>query len=253
MRTTVLDLNGEPAVILPVMPNRATGLPWDRLQASPREQDDADAPSARPRLSTQAIVDTAIAIADVDGLDAVSIRRVAAILEVRPMSLYTHIVSKDELFALMADELVGMLLVDAPLPGDWRKALTVTSRRMFRTFVSHPWLLALFTRRPRPGPNTAQQTKQSARAVEGLRLPPEDMWRLLGIVNDYVVGNALRVATSPAGRDLVAYLSELEGAEQLELAALRSFEEARLADESFEIGLRVVLDGLERRFVRGRR
>jgi AcrR family transcriptional regulator len=234
------------------MPNRATGLPWDRLDASTRESDDVEVRSTRARLSTQAIVDTAITIADVDGLDAVSIRRVAAILEVRPMSLYTHIVSKDELLALMADELIGTLLVERSLPDDWREALTVTSRRMFRTFVSHPWLLALFTRRPSPGPNAARQAKQAARAVESLRLPPEQMWRLLGIVNDYVIGNALRVATSPAADDLVAYLSETAGGEHPEMTALRRFEEGRLADEGFEIGLHVVLDGLERRFISGR-
>jgi len=232
------------------MPNRATGLPWDRLLDRPA---DVEAVRARGGLSTQAIVDTAIAIADVDGLDAVSIRRVAAVLDVRPMSLYTHIVSKDELLALMADELIGTLMVEQPLPADWREALTMTSRRMFRTFVSHPWLLALFTRRPRPGPNAARQAKQAARAVEGLGLPAEEMWRMLGIVNDYVIGNALRVATSPAANDLVAYLSETDNGEQPELAALRRFEEGRLADQGFEVGLQVVLDGVERRFVTGRR
>lgn len=223
------------------MPNRATGLPWDRVVESGAD--------SRRGLSTQAIVDTAIVIADVDGLDAVSIRRVAAILEVRPMSLYTHIASKDELLALMANELVGTLIVEPPLPEDWREALTVLSHKMFVMFVSHPWLLALFTRRPRPGPNTALQAKQSLRAVEGLRLPPEEVWKLLGIVNDYVIGNALRVATSGVARDLVDTFSEADRAAQPELAELPRFEQARLAHEGFEIGLQVVLDGVERRFV----
>jgi AcrR family transcriptional regulator len=229
------------------MPNRAAGLPWDRVvDPLPTTR------TARAGLSAQAIVDTAIAIADVDGLDAVSIRRVAAVLEVRPMSLYTHIVSKDELLELMANELIGTLIVDDPLPEHWREALVLTSRRMFRMFVSHPWLLALFTRRPRPGPNAAQQAKQLARAVEALRLSPENTWRMLGIVNDYVLGNALRVATSGIARDLVASLSEADRAAQPELAALPRFEEARLARESFEAGLQAVLDGVERRFVTAR-
>lgn len=231
------------------MPNRATGLPWDRLDASTREDDHAEPCSTRARLSTQAIVDTAITIADVDGLDAVSIRRVAAILEVRPMSLYTHIVSKDELLALMANELVGTLLIEGPLPEDWREALTLTSRKMFRTFVSHPWLLALFTRRPRPGPNAALQAKQSAGAVQSLRLPPDEMWTMLGIVHDFVIGNALRLATSGVAEDLLASLSEEERATQPELATLNQSEKARLARDGFEIGLQTVLDGIERRFV----
>jgi len=232
------------------MPNRASGLPWDRVAELAPEPEPVRA--GRGGLSTQAIVDTAIAIADVDGLDAVSIRRVAAILDVRPMSLYTHIVSKDELLELMANELVGTLIVEPPLPDDWREALTTISRAYFNMFVSHPWLLALFTRRPRPGPNAARQAKQLAAAVDGLRLPPEDVWRLLGIVNDYVLGNALRVATTGSARDLVDALSEEDRATLPEVEALSRIEETRLADAGFEIGLEVVLDGVERRFVSGR-
>jgi AcrR family transcriptional regulator len=233
------------------MPNRATGLTWDRLVESAADGDSAR--SARSGLSTQAIVDTAIALADVDGLDAVSIRRVAAVLGVRPMSLYTHIVSKDELLALMANELIGTMIVEDSVPEDWREALTVLARRSFVMFASHPWLVALFTRRPRPGPNAALYAKQMAHAVESLRLPPEEMWTMLGIVNDYVRGNALRVASTGSARDLVDALSEEQRAALPEVAVLPKVEETRLADESFEIGLQVVLDGVELRFVTGRR
>lgn len=231
------------------MPNRATGLPWERLAESLAE----DVGAARNRLSTQAIVDTAIALADVDGLDAVSIRRVAAILQVRPMSLYTHIASKDELFALMADHLVGTVIVEPPLPEDWREALSLISRKVFVMFSSHPWLLALFTRRPRLGPNSARQAKQLARAVESLKLPPEDMWKLLGIVNDYVLGNAMRFATSGVAKDLVETLSDEDRAALPDATALATAEQTRLAKEGFEMGLRAVLDGVERHFVTGTR
>ncbi len=234
------------------MPNRATGLPWDRVGATMRDGEYDEARTSRTKLSTQAIVDTAIAIADVDGLDAVSIRRVAAILGVRPMSLYTHIVSKDELLALMANELIGTVIVEPPLPEDWREALTLIARRQFRMFASHPWLLPLFTRRPRHGPNAVRQAKQLTRAVESLRLPPEEVWRLLAIVNDYVLGNALRIATAGIARDLVDNLSEEDRAALPETTALSRVEATRLDDEGFELGLQVVLDGVERRFVTGR-
>jgi AcrR family transcriptional regulator len=231
------------------MPNRATGLPWDRVLET-----DAQPSLERPRtgLSPQRIVEVAIALADVDGLDAVSIRRVAAVLEVRPMSLYTHIASKDELFALMADELIGTLLIESPLPDDWRDALTLHARKMFLMFASHPWLLALFTRRPRPGPNARQQARQAARALEGLRVPTDEKWKVLGIVNDYVIGNALRLATAGNARDLVDSLTEEDRAGRPELDAMAGFEQSRLADEAFGLGLQVVLDGVEQRFVSGR-
>lgn len=232
------------------MPNRATGLPWDRVVEPAAESDDAR--GGRGGLSTQAIVDTAIALADVDGLDAVSIRRVAAVLDVRPMSLYTHIVSKDELLALMANELMGTLLVDEPLPEDWREALTLIASRSFRMFASHPWLLALLARRPQHGPNAARHARQLAASVEPLGLPPEAMWTLLSIVNDYVVGHAMRVATTKATSDLVASLRAEDRAALPEVAALVKTEDTRLAGEVFERGLEAVLDGVEQRIVRAR-
>jgi AcrR family transcriptional regulator len=235
------------------MPNRATGLPWDRIAVSPPVDAYDEARASRTRLSTQAIVESAIASADVDGLDAVSIRRVAAILDVRPMSLYTHITSKDELLALMANELIGTLIVEEPLAGEWREALSQIAHRTFRMFASHPWLLALLARRPRHGPNAARQAKQLAHAVESLRLPPEDMWTMLSIVNDYIVGHAMRVATTGNTRNLVDGLSERDRAELPEVEALARTEEARLAGEVFELGFQAVLDGVEQRFVTGRR
>lgn len=207
----------------------------------------------RARLSTQAIVDTAIALADVDGLDAVSIRRVAAVLGVRPMSLYTHIVSKDELLALMANELMGTLIVEPPLPDDWREALSVIAHRSFRMYASHPWLLGLLARRPRPGPNVTRLAKQLAHAIESLGLPPDEMWTLLSIYNDYILGHALRVATTGVTSDFVANLSEQDRAELPEVAALAKTEESRRSGEVFERGLQVVLDGVEHRFLTGRR
>lgn len=234
------------------MPNRATGLPWDRLAVN-ASSDEYNDTRARPRLSTQAIVDSAITIADVDGLDAVSIRRVAAILEVRPMSLYTHIISKDELLALMANELMGTLILEPPLPDDWREALSLIAHRIFRMFASHPWLLTLLAQRPRHGPNVTRQAKQLADAVASLRLPPEEMWTLLSIVNDYILGHALRVATTGSTRDFVENLSERDRSELPDLSALARTEETRRSGEVFERGLQVVLDGVEQRFVTGRR
>jgi AcrR family transcriptional regulator len=200
-------------------------------------------------LSTQAIVAAAVAVADKDGLDAVSIRRVAALLGVRPMSLYTHISSKDELLDLMANELVGLMLVEPPPEGGWRTQLTALARRAHATFVAHPWVLAAFARRPRPGPNASLHAKQMARAVARLGLAPTDMWALLGIVDDYVLGHALRVATRGVGRDIDASMTTSDLAELPELAALPEVVLARDTADSFETGLQTVLDGVEKRFV----
>ena len=119
------------------MPNRATELVWDEKSASPEGG-----------LNRAAIVRAAIAIADAEGLDAVSIRHVAAALDVRPMSLYTHVASKDDLLGLMVNEIVGDVLVPEPLPTDWREAMRAVAVQSYRGFVAHPWALEAFGRRP---------------------------------------------------------------------------------------------------------
>ena len=200
-------------------------------------------------LSAQAIVDAAIVVADQDGLDAVSIRRVAALLGVRPMSLYTHIASKDELLDRMANEVIGLMLIDPPPSGHWRERLSAIARRFQTTFVAHPWALACIARRPRPGPNAAGYAKQLARAVAELELEPSDMWTMLSIIDDYVLGHALRVGTRGVARDLDASLTRSDLAELPELSGMVDADEARGSVDSFELGLQTVLDGVERRFV----
>jgi AcrR family transcriptional regulator len=230
------------------VPNRATGLDWGVVIET--------APPVSPArgtrgagLSAQAIVDAAVAVADRDGLDAVSIRRVAALLGVRPMSLYTHIASKDELLDLMANELVGLMLLDPPPTGGWRSQLTAIAQSSHDAFVAHPWVLAAFARRPRPGPNAARHAKQMARAVAELELEPSEMWTLLAIVDDYVLGHALRAATRGVARDLDASLTASDLAEVPELAALSSVDHGRATGDSFEAGLQTVLDGVASRFL----
>jgi AcrR family transcriptional regulator len=233
--------------MLELVPNRATGLDWGRvIEEAPLDRSVRG--SRGVGLSTQAIVEAAIVVADQDGLDAVSIRRVAALLGVRPMSLYTHITSKDELLDLMANELVGLMLIDPPPTGGWRSELSAIARRSHITFVAHPWVLAAFARRPRPGPNAALHAKQMARAVRELELEASEMWIVLGIVDDYVLGHALRVATSGNARDLDAALTTADLAEVPELSALPSVDLARATSDSFETGLQTVLDGVARRF-----
>jgi AcrR family transcriptional regulator len=163
------------------VPNRATELVWD-------EPSEPDAGA----LNRAAIVGAAIATADAEGLDAVSIRRVAAALEVRPMSLYTHVASKDDLLDLMVNEVVGSALVPEPLPTDWRDAMRAVAVHSYRTFLAHSWALEAFGRRPHVGPNIMRHAEQSAAAVAPLGLAPDEAWLVLGILDEFTLGNAMR-------------------------------------------------------------
>jgi AcrR family transcriptional regulator len=87
-------------------------------------------------------------IADAEGFEAVSIRRVAAALGAGPMSLYRYISAKSDLVALMDDAIMGEALVPGgQLPADWRAALAMIARRTRAALLAHPWAV-----QARPGP-----------------------------------------------------------------------------------------------------
>jgi AcrR family transcriptional regulator len=203
----------------------------------------------RRRLSPEGIIEAAIRLADAEGLDAVSIRRVAAEFDARAMSLYDHFASKDELLASMTDEVVGEMLVSRPLPEEWREAIAVSARKMYAAFVKHPWLIFVFATRPSPGPNSVKLAKQAARAVASLPLERSDVWNVQGIVNDYVLGYSFRTVATPNPEDMEAAMAANDMVEFPELTALPDNLRSRFSIERFDLGLHTVLDGIERRFL----
>lgn len=201
----------------------------------------------RRPLTAEAITSVAVGIADAEGLDAVSIRRIATDLNARPMSLYNHFDSKDELLASMSDYVSGEVLVEPPLPEDWREALTAIARRLYAVMVTHPWLVFTYGRLPRFGPNATKLAKQMAEAVATLPLEGEEVWTMMGTVNDYVLGHSLRAAAAPRPKDYDDAIPESEIAKSPELASLPKWLRSRASVERFESGLQIVLDGIERR------
>jgi AcrR family transcriptional regulator len=103
-------------------------------------------------LDAEAIVDTALSVADDAGLEAVTLRRVAARLGVTPMALYRYIESKDELLDAMADRLYEELMTPAGDEAEWWQELAGLARSTRRVLLAHPWAAPLFAR-PLAGPN----------------------------------------------------------------------------------------------------
>ena len=151
-----------------VSPLRRRGMTSGGAGSFSDVQGDGGKGRRRPALTPEAIVAAAIRIADDDGLEAVSIRRIASEIDARPMSLYDHFVNKDALLAAMADEVVGEVLVDPPLPDGWREALAAISRQLYAMLVRHPWLVVVTSKHPRFGPNSEKQAAQFAEAMSGL-------------------------------------------------------------------------------------
>jgi AcrR family transcriptional regulator len=146
-------------------------------------------------LSRDQIAETALAIADAEGIDAVSIRRIARELRSGAMSLYHYFDSRDELLELMADRIAAEMVVPGGLPTDWREALKAIARQSRAAFARHPWLHTTLHERMRVTPNLMRHIEQSAQAVQPLvkrGYDAELLSSIVAAVDDYTVGYTIR-------------------------------------------------------------
>ncbi|MBS1679543.1 MAG: TetR/AcrR family transcriptional regulator [Actinobacteria bacterium] len=148
--------------------------------------------SRRPAHTRADIARAAMEIADAEGFDAVSMRRVAQRLGAGTMTLYHYVRNKDELITLMSDAVMGEVVVpEGELADDWRTALTQIAGRTRAVFASHHWIFERMSD-GRPGPNGLRHFEQSLQAVAGLGLDRHETFELIGQIDDYVFGFALR-------------------------------------------------------------
>jgi len=109
----------------------------------------------RTTLSRDRIVATAVALADAEGLESVSMRRLGTELRVDPMAVYNHIANKDELLDAMADHVVAKIEVISG-GGDWRPALRAQVLRAREVLRQHRWAPAVIESRRAPSLATAR-------------------------------------------------------------------------------------------------
>jgi AcrR family transcriptional regulator len=147
---------------------------------------------ARRALDADAIVETALRIADEEGVEAVSMRRIASELRVGTMSLYHHVADKDELLELMADATSGELIVPGELLGDWREALRAIAHRTRDAFLRHPWLIDTAGTRPLVTPNALRHVEQSVAIVVGLDVDRDTAVAMVMATDDYTIGHVFR-------------------------------------------------------------
>jgi AcrR family transcriptional regulator len=217
----------------------------------------------RPRYTREQIAEAALRIADAEGFEAVSMRRVAAELAAGTMTLYHYVRTKDDLRALMDDAMMREILVPAgELPDDWREAIAGIARRSRAVFRRHPWARTMRESSEAGGPNGLRHFEQSLAAVAGTGLDAKERLQIIAMVDDYVFGFAMReshVHDPPSLDDVPDALFEyLE--RQLATGAYPHIEElaaggkprevfarimAAMSDEQrFERGLQRLLDGI---------
>jgi AcrR family transcriptional regulator len=225
---------------------------WARLDQTPH--------SEQPALSREQIVRAAIALADAEGLKALSMRRVAARLGVGTMSLYWHVPSKDDLLDLVRDKIMGEVELPPEPAGNWRADLRLIAHQTRAAFLRHPWFGDILTGRPPLGPNTLHHVEFSLAAIDGLGLDLRSIVSVLATVDSYVYGFVRRElaeqetirAMSSTEEDWQATLapyvkSIFDSGDYPRLARFIFAEELRVSEEHFAFGLECILDGIAAR------
>jgi AcrR family transcriptional regulator len=221
----------------------------------------------KPAHSRERIAAAALKIADAEGFEAVTMRRVASELGAGTMTLYHYVRNKRELAALMDDAVMGELLVPADeLADDWREGLAQIARRTYRVFMNHPWTFEFIGGEDDPGvggPNALHHVEQSLLVVEKTGLDLKGQFDITALVDDYVFGHAMRARGIGRSREapqqrfdaIIAYMeTQLATGDYPRLQAIAGDDIrggfARVAElttdpDRFERGLRALLDGIE--------
>jgi AcrR family transcriptional regulator len=149
----------------------------------------------------------AVALADADGLGAVSMRRIASLLGTGPASLYRYVDSRDELLELMADAVAGELDLSRPPSGDWRADLVALAHQLRDAYRRHPWLLDLVPGRVGIGPNAVDQLEYALTALAGVDVAGPVKLEAVAMLNGIV---ALAVRTELTVGDSTASWSSAQ-------------------------------------------
>ena len=204
----------------------------------------------RGGLSVERIVDAAVEIADADGLEAVSMARVAERLGFTAMALYRHVGGKDELLVLMQDAAVG-----PPPPWDesqgWRPQLERWCTELLAVFNRHPWWLHIPISPPPPTPSQMAWLERGLRALEATPLTEGDKAAVMLMLNGLVTWEARLTAELAAEpqrvyADVARTLVDDDRFPALGRAAAAGIFEDQSRETDFAFSLQVALDGVER-------
>ncbi|MFJ9057059.1 TetR/AcrR family transcriptional regulator C-terminal domain-containing protein [Streptomyces sp. NPDC102409] len=219
------------------------------------------APPAELDLSLDRIVRTAVAIADTEGLSALSMRGIAARLGVAAMSPYRYVTGKDDLILLMADAAFGEQFYPATAPDGWRARLELGARTLWTLHRRHPWLAQLSSlTRPLLLPNLMVHGEWSLSALDGHGLDTTTLFDIHVLLYSHVQGLAVHLereahAAATTGQDEDQWMDSRGDALQglVDSGRFPTFTKVvssfgdgydlRL-DTLFELGLKALLDGL---------
>ena len=207
----------------------------------------------RPKLTRELILGKALELADLEGLQALSMRRLAQALGVEAMSLYYHFANKDRLL----DGMIDLVFAEIGLPteGEWKGRIRARSVSTKDALARHRWALGLMESRTSPGPATLYHHNA---VVECFRLNGFSVAaaaHAYSLLDSYVYGFALQQLnlpfntfeeSGPAADSIMAEVAAGDFPYLVEMAVEHVLKPGYDYKEEFEIGLRLVLEGIEK-------
>lgn len=211
--------------------------------------------AARGSLSREAVLLAASELADREGIDRLSMRRLGQALGVEAMSLYKHVANKDEILDGIVDHVVRE--IDLPDRGEpWRPAMRRRAVSAFEMFGRHPWALGLMESRKNPGPHSLRYYDAVLRCLREDGFSVALAAHAFSLLDSYVYGFALQHSKLPfeTEEELAAIATHiLAGMPEEEYPHLHESTREHVLqpgcsyDAEFAWGLELVLDALERR------
>jgi len=206
-----------------------------------------DEKKPRVALSRSAIVRAAIEVADAEGIEAISMQRIAGELGFTKMSLYRHVANKDELIGLMVDNAVGEPPDVSAIPGDWRARLDEVVRRLTGIWQEHLWLPAATLGARSMGPREVGWTESTVATLAGTGLTGDERLAAAFLVFGHIrnTQSLATTGTQPwSGDGELAGLIRANAETFPELSAALTDEAPALEDNARRFGLERIYDGL---------
>ena len=209
-------------------------------------------PAPRVPLSRDRVLRTALALVDKDGLEALSMRKLAAALSVEAMSLYNHVKNKDDIVAGMLDIVASEIEIPEGAL-DWREALRARTVAAHEAFVRRPWAARIWMTKSSPSLVRLEQSDSVLRCLRDAGLPAEVVYSAYHMLDGFALGYALQRQDFSFSEEelklMVAdFLMDFPSERLPDFAehVRQHMDPGFAASDSFEFGLDLILDGLER-------
>ena len=198
-------------------------------------------------LNADRIVDACIALADREGLDAVTLRRLGSELGADPTALYRHFRDKAELLTAVADRLLGDVLAACSVTGEWRRDLRELVLAARRMYLAHPALAHVVATSPAPLPNNQRLAEIVFGSLRAAGIGDEVAARAEEVIDNYAAGASSLDAAVGSEVDATWRMSfAMLSAEEFPNSVAVAPHLYRDGEASFAFGLDLILDGIER-------